>query len=90
VLASVSRVMTHVVSPEHRHAAEQLRALMARYQELEMLIQIGEYQAGSDALADRAIATREAWQAFLTQPPELSVPFDTTLAALRRLADRPA
>lgn len=86
VLASVSRVMTHVVTPEHRQAAEQLRALMARYQELEMLIQIGEYQPGSDALADRAIAAREKWQAFLAQPPELSVPFDTTVAALRRLA----
>jgi type III secretion protein N (ATPase) len=86
VLASVSRVMTRVVAPEHRQAAEQVRALMARYQELEMLIQIGEYQPGSDALADRAIAARQACQAFLAQPPELSVPFDTTLAALRRLA----
>lgn len=85
VLGSVSRVMTQVVPREHRAAAAQFRALMARHQELEMLIQIGEYQAGSDALADRAIASRPAMQSFLAQPPETSVPFDKTEAALRRL-----
>jgi len=85
VLGSVSRVMTQIVPREHRAAAAQFRALMARHQELEMLIQIGEYQAGSDALADRAIESRTAMQAFLTQPPETSVPFDKTEAALRRL-----
>jgi type III secretion protein N (ATPase) len=85
VLGSVSRVMTQIVPREHRAAAAQFRALMARHQELEMLIQIGEYQAGSDALADRAIESRPAMQAFLVQPPETSVPFDKTEAALRRL-----
>jgi type III secretion protein N (ATPase) len=85
VLGSVSRVMTQIVPREHRAAAAQFRALMARHQELEMLIQIGEYQAGSDALADRAIESRPAMQAFLAQPPETSVPFDKTEAALRRL-----
>jgi len=85
VLASVSRVMSHIVPREHRAAAAQFRSLMARHQELEMLIQIGEYQAGSDALADRAIESRPAMQAFLAQAPETSVPFDKTEAALRRL-----
>ncbi|MBX3621600.1 MAG: type III secretion system ATPase SctN [Rhizobacter sp.] len=85
VLASVSRVMSHVVPREHQAAAGQVRALMARHQELEMLIQIGEYQAGSDALADRAIASHDAIQGFLAQAPGAFVPFDKTEAALRRL-----
>lgn len=86
VLASVSRVMSNIVPREHRAAAARFRALMARHQELEMLIQIGEYQAGSDPLADRAIQSRAAMQAFLAQAPETAVAFDKTEAALRRLA----
>jgi len=87
VLASVSRVMGHVVSPEHQHAATRLRALMAKHQELELLIQIGEYKRGSDALADRAIELRGAIQAFLAQPPKASQAMDQSVAALRRLVD---
>lgn len=86
VLASVSRVMGQVVTREHREAAGRLRALMARYQELELLIQIGEYKPGADALADRSIDSREAVLSFLNQPPESRQDFDRTVAALRRLA----
>ncbi len=86
VLASVSRVMPAVVSAEHRQAAGQWRALLARYQELELLIQIGEYKPGSDALADRAIQRRGAIQQFMAQAPEVREGFEQTLAALQRLA----
>jgi type III secretion protein N (ATPase) len=85
VLASVSRVMGHVVGPEHRAAAARLRALMARHQELELLIQIGEYKRGTDALADRAIELRGAMQEFLNQTPSGHQAMAHTVAALQRL-----
>ncbi len=84
-LASVSRVMPQVVSREHLAAASAARALLARYQELELLVQIGEYKTGSDPVADRAIRLRPAIHDFLKQPPELASPFDATVAALNRL-----
>jgi ATP synthase in type III secretion protein N len=84
VAASVSRVMSRIVSPSHRAAASQFRSLLAKYQEMELLVQIGEYQAGSDPLADRAIAARAAMLAFLSQPPDSAMAFDATVAALQR------
>jgi type III secretion protein N (ATPase) len=86
VPASLSRVMPSVVSREHQAAAGQLRSLMARYQALELLVQIGEYKAGSDPLGDLAIRRQPAIQKFLTQAPGQREGFDQTLAQLRRLA----
>ena len=90
VPASVSRVMTHVVSAEHGAAAARWRALMARYQELELLIQIGEYRPGGDAVADHAVRLRESMQAFLAQAPGEQQPFAASVATLRRLAQEAA
>jgi ATP synthase in type III secretion protein N len=67
VLASLSRLMSSVSTPEHCTAANKVRALIARYQEIELLIQVGEYRAGSDPLADEAIAKLPDIRAFLQQ-----------------------
>ncbi|HKX42260.1 MAG TPA: FliI/YscN family ATPase [Burkholderiaceae bacterium] len=85
VLASVSRVMPNIVSAEHRAAADRWRALLAKYQELELLIQIGEYRAGADTQADEAVRLRAAMQGFLAQPPRVHDAFDRTVAALQRV-----
>ncbi|MED5622308.1 FliI/YscN family ATPase [Ideonella sp. BN130291] len=84
VLASVSRVMPQVVSAEHQAAAMRVRALLAKYQEMELLVQIGEYESGRDELADRAIAARSALQFFLAQAPHALQGFDQTVAAVCR------
>ncbi len=67
VLESRSRVMETVASRAHSEAATHVRALMARHQEIELLLRVGEYQAGSDPLADEAIAKIEWIRAFLKQ-----------------------
>jgi type III secretion protein N (ATPase) len=85
VLASVSRVMSSVASRPHVAAAGQVRALMARFKELELLVRIGEYKAGGDALADKAVQRRGAIEAFLRQAPEERTEFARTLDALQRL-----
>ena len=85
-LASVSRVFSRVTSPEHRQAAGRARELMARYAEIEFLLRVGEYKAGSDALADEAIAKQAAIRALLCQPPDESSPFDEALRRLQAVA----
>jgi type III secretion protein N (ATPase) len=85
VLASISRVMPRVVHPEHMAAAGRVRTLLSKYQEMELLVQIGEYKQGTDALADEAIRARPKILQFLSQAPESFEPFERTVAALRRL-----
>jgi ATP synthase in type III secretion protein N len=83
VLASASRVFTRVTDKPHREAASQLRALMARHTEVEFLLRVGEYQAGSDPLADRAIERMPALKALLQQRSDEAAAFDTTIQTLR-------
>lgn len=67
VLASVSRLMNAVVAAGHRRDAEAVRALMARHDEVELLVRLGEYKHGSDVLADKAIDRMLGIRAFLCQ-----------------------
>ncbi|MFC3691168.1 FliI/YscN family ATPase [Chenggangzhangella methanolivorans] len=67
VLASRSRLMETVATPEHKAAAARVRALLAHYRDVELLVRVGEYRVGSDPLADAAIARKPAIDAFLAQ-----------------------
>jgi FliI/YscN family ATPase len=85
-LASISRSMSDVVTPEHRHAAESIKQLLAAYQQSEDLITIGAYQMGSSQLVDLAIKLREPIDAFLKQPSSERVSFTSAVDGLMRLA----
>ena len=87
VLASVSRLMPEVASPEHQRAAGQLRRLMGTYKNSEDLIQVGAYQPGSSPDIDLSIQKQPAITEFLIQPPTERVPFDDTIRALRQIAE---
>ena len=67
VLKSVSRVMNAVVTETHRNQAAKLRNLLSKYEEVELLVRIGEYQKGSDSATDEAIAKIDAIKTFLKQ-----------------------
>lgn len=67
ILNSLSRVMPQIVTPEHLAGASRMRQLMARYAEVETLLQVGEYQGGNDPVADEAIERHDWLEAFLTQ-----------------------
>lgn len=86
VLASISRVMSNVTTREHRKAASHFRELMARYQEMELLIRLGEYKTGADPLADRAVQLRPDQLAFLRQDTSTSAGFGQTLDQLMKIA----
>ncbi|MFM0416086.1 type III secretion system ATPase SctN [Paraburkholderia aromaticivorans] len=78
VLGSLSRVMPQVVPDAYVQAAARIRELMAKHREVEMLLQIGEYQPGSNPLADEAIGKADAIRAFLSQRTgDYAAPGDT-------------
>jgi len=82
VLASISRVMSNVTTREHRQAASHFRELMARYQEMELLIRLGEYKSGADPVADRAMQLRPEQLAFLRQDTTTRSAYDETIDKL--------
>ena len=59
---------------------------MAKHAEVRFLLQVGEYKAGSDTLADEAIAKLPAIHALLRQPADEASAYDTTLGQLQALA----
>jgi len=67
VLKSVSRLSSSICPPELSRAAGSMRRSMAAYAEIEDLINVGAYQAGSNPLVDDAIAKQPAIREFLTQ-----------------------
>ncbi|MDK1378209.1 MULTISPECIES: type III secretion system ATPase SctN [unclassified Sinorhizobium] len=82
ILASVSRVMSTIVSSRHEKLAGRLRELMAKYQEVELLIRVGEYKQGADPLADTAIAKIDDIRSFLRQSRREQIGFQTMLHKL--------
>ncbi len=89
VLASVSRVMTDVVGPEHLALAMQVREVLAAYREAADLIEVGAYVSGSNPRVDRALACLRMVEAFLKQSPRERHALDATLSQLRRALQLP-
>ncbi len=85
-LASISRSMNDIVTPEHRAAAESIKQVLAAYQQSEDLITIGAYQMGSNQLVDLAIKLREPIDAFLKQASTDRVTLDVAVNELMKLA----
>ncbi len=86
VLASVSRCMPDVVEGRHLEAAQVLRALVAARREVEPLLALGAYRAGSVPRADRAIKLWPEIEAYLRQGVEDASDPETTVARLTTLA----
>ncbi|QHB34571.1 EscN/YscN/HrcN family type III secretion system ATPase [Yersinia canariae] len=71
IAASVSRVMPQIASARHQALAQKLRHMQACYQEIELLVRVGEYQEGQDLQADEALQRYPAICAFLQQESSL-------------------
>ena len=83
VLASISRCMSAIVPDDHKAAAAKLREILAKYQEVELLLRIGEYKKGSDASTDEAIAKIDRVNAFLKQGLGEKPQYGDTIAKLK-------
>lgn len=86
VLRSRSRLMETVAPGQHRADAARLRQLLSRYADIELLVQVGEYKAGSDPLADEAITKIDAINAFLQQASVASESMEGTRQRMREIA----
>ncbi len=85
VLASVSRIITHIVDEEHLKLIGNVREVLANYKKNELLIRIGEYKPGSDKAADFAIKYIDKVNRFLKQKVDEKSSFEETLQQLRAL-----
>ncbi len=88
ILASLSRLQSHLASEDHQKASNQLRTLMSAYQENEDLITIGAYQKGSNLMVDRAIAMKPEIDAFLSQNSRTIVDWASAVAELKRITGK--
>ena len=85
--ASISRVFRDVTSPEHQAAAQKVRSILATYDEVADLIQIGAYQKGSVPQIDRAVELLPRAHQFLRQQAGTSSTWEETGRQMRQLAD---
>src|SRR5216684_3306970 len=67
ILKSVSRTMPRSADPAYLPVITKGRQAMATYSDMEELIRLGAYRAGSSAEVDEAIALHEPLEAFLRQ-----------------------
>ncbi|MGX5844371.1 FliI/YscN family ATPase [Mesorhizobium sp. ArgA1] len=87
ILRSRSRLMDAVVPPAHRSDASHLRELLARYADIELLLRVGEYKKGSDAVADEAVAKIDAINAFLRQASATHESIEKTRQLMREIVN---
>lgn len=85
ILASTSRVMGAVVSDTHKRAAGRMRELMAKYQDVELLVKIGEYKRGGDDTTDEAIDKNSEIIDFLRQRTDERSSFDAALERMQEI-----
>ncbi len=85
ILASVSRVMTDVVQPEHRRVAAEVRDILATYRDSADLVEVGAYMPGSNPRLDRALKVVHKINALFRQELTERYKLDDTLARLTQL-----
>ena len=85
ILDSVSRVMDNIVDEKHKASAGRLRELLSKYNDVQLLVKIGEYQEGNDPVTDEAIAKIDRINSFLKQKTDERIPFEDTVQQLHKL-----
>jgi flagellum-specific ATP synthase len=89
ILASISRVMADVVTPEHRQLSMEAREVLATYREAADLVEVGAYVAGSNPRIDRALRSVHQVNALFRQQPNQKFSLADTLEGLKRALQTP-
>lgn len=84
---SISRCMAQVTTVEHQRAARSLKQLYAEYAAIKPMLALGGYVAGTDALADRAVAMSPAIHHYLQQEVQQAAMLSETIDQLTALAN---
>ncbi len=87
VLESISRVMTDVADEEHLKAAATVRQVLAVWADIEDLVNVGAYSAGTNVEFDVAFKMKPAISEFLKQPMKERATWKETREGLLQLAD---
>jgi flagellum-specific ATP synthase len=86
VLASNSRLMTHLTDRDQQSAATEIRDLLGIHKKAEDLIHIGAYKRGTDPRIDEAVDNLDSINAFLKQHSEERSLIEHTRTDLLRVA----
>lgn len=87
VNASISRLMTSIVSQEHKDLAAKLRDLLSLYNKNEDLIAIGAYKSGTNPKLDRAIQKIDQINSFLMQGTDENFTYDEIIQHMHKILD---
>jgi flagellum-specific ATP synthase len=90
VLASKSRLMGEVASPDHKRAAQAILSLVATHAKAETLINIGAYVNGANPAIDRSIRMHDAIEGYLCQGIDEPAPIEACIQALEQLEKQAA
>lgn len=85
VLQSISRVMSSIVTKEHKQVSGKLKMILATYKDAEDLINIGAYKNGSNKEIDFAISKITEVNNFLTQDVNEKLDFREITTALEMI-----
>lgn len=89
ILKSVSRTMPSCNNEEENILIRKARGLLATYDDMEELIRLGAYRAGSDELVDEAIFYQPQLDRFLAQRKDEATDMATGYAMLEEILAQP-
>ncbi len=87
VNASISRLMTSIVSEEHKALAAKLRDILSLYSKNEDLIAIGAYKSGTNPKLDQAIQKIDRINGFLMQQTDESFSYEQVIQHMHKILD---
>ena len=87
ILASVSRCMSDVTTPDHRKLAMEAREVLSTYREAADLVEVGAYVAGSNPRVDRALRSVHQVNQLFRQGPQEKYTLESTLDGLKKALD---
>ncbi|MDF2542269.1 MAG: fliI [Herbinix sp.] len=85
ILQSISRVMSSIVTKDHKQVAGKLKMVLATYQDAEDLINIGAYKPGSNKDIDYAISKVKEVNSYLLQDVYEKHGFDQEITLLKEI-----
>lgn len=86
ILHSISRVFQKVTTDTHRQAATKVRDRLSRLEQIQLYLELGEYQRGESEDNDNALDKKEDIEQFLQQKMDEAEHFETVLNRLDYLA----
>lgn len=86
ILTSLSRIADRIIADKQKDSARKLRLLLSKYDEVELLLRVGEYQKGNDALTDEAVKKHNDILKYLQQSHKESIPYQNAVKQLLQIA----